>query len=161
MFYKVYLAGQMAPDPRTHIWRDAFSDAMKHIHNVGILDPSTNEAFPKGVEGKEAIAAAHASSYGKIIMPKDRAMVKEANIIVANLNHYDHDKLIAGTLFELAWAYDDSDTTVIVVGTPLMAGPLLNHPFVTSTADIIVDTVEDAIHLVQWISGALGKIELK
>jgi hypothetical protein len=143
----------MAPDRRTVEWRKLFTKGVSDCSNVVILDPSLNEAFKQTLTGEEALMSVYKSDVGKLIVSKDRAMVKEANVLIADLNKYDDEKIVLGTLFELAWAYDDPATTVIVIGDEL-AGTMLFHPFVISTADIIVKTTEEAIALVRWMAGS-------
>lgn len=152
MKYKIYLAGQMAPDEETLKWRQKFTKSVSSCENIVILDPSLNEAFKPTITGNEALMSVYKSDVGKLITSKDRAMVKESNIVVANLNHYDKDKIVLGTLFEIAWAYDDPSTTVIIIGDE-RAGSVLYHPFIIASSNIIVKTVEEAVDLVLWMSG--------
>lgn len=75
------------------------------------------------------------------IFHTDIHSVRKAGMIIANLNHLP----MVRTWFELGFAYD---TTTMLVYICSPDNPYRNHPFVTESADIIFDTVEDVI---RWL----------
>jgi len=165
----VYLAGQMGPRPKdwphpqnpTTLWRNEFKETLTYEfrdqlpwqRTITVLDPTEGEAWDEDVTVKEAIKSAHNNWKGSLILSKDREMVKQSNVIVANLNHYLPEKIILGTIYELAWAYDDPSKTVIVIADPELAGAPALHPFVRGTAHYIVPDVYKAAEMVAWLGG--------
>jgi hypothetical protein len=181
MYVTVYLAGQMGPKPENakHLenptirWRRIFKEEVakyQYPHrpsrpdsrnmcpgewydHMTILDPTEGEAFDDTATIQEAINSAHYNWKGNLILPKDREFVRQANVVVANLNHYLKEKLILGTIYELAWAYDDPSTTVIVISS-YEGNPFSRHPFVRDTANHIVRNEVEAAKVVAWLAGS-------
>jgi hypothetical protein len=161
----VYLAGQMGPKPdfAKHLpnptvhWRNRFKMCMDQnapSKNYTILDPTEGEAWDDDASAKDAIKSAHDNWKGSLILSKDREMVKQSNVIVANLNHYLPEKIILGTIYELAWAYDDPSKTVIIIANPELAGAPALHPFIRGTAHHFVENEMEAASMVAWLAGS-------
>lgn len=64
---------------------------------------------------------------------------------IANMNHYDEEKKIVGTFFELAWYYNNNHKAVIDIfdGDPTK-DQVCNHPFVKSVINCWVKNEEEA-----------------
>ena len=75
------------------------------------------------------------------IMHRDYQCVKSCDMLVANLDTFGCVRPLTGTMFELAWAYDDHKPVIVITEDP----NYINHPFIKETASIIVPTVDELL----------------
>jgi hypothetical protein len=178
MKHRIYLVGQISGyNPKSYEWRE---NVRKYFHNLEveglfeIYDPCDNkfnqswktlngkataeerklrgEVLSESLEGKEEgeiLWITRTKGIG-LLVPKDREFVRRADIILADMNHYDPNKPILGSFFELAWAYDAPAKSVIGIfdGNP-KDNYICNHPFVKAAVDVWVKDEKSACILIE------------
>jgi hypothetical protein len=148
----IYLIGQISVDKDiTYQWRrdvrDFFKDKFNlfepQMHNnFEIIDPCDNE-WNKAVKEQngdhkdpQRLKIYKSKGIG-LIVPKDHSYVLRSTGCIANMNQYDKDKPVIGTMFELAWYYQNPEKCVIGVFNGDPENDLhCNHPFVKETVDV-------------------------
>jgi hypothetical protein len=144
----IYLIGQISVEKEiTYQWRQEvrkFFDPSKLSNaNFEIIDPCDNEWNKEvsnfdGEKGEDPQRLKVYKSMGiGLIVPKDYSYVLRSTGCIANMNQYDPLKPTIGTLFELAWYYQNPEKCVIGVfdGDPTN-DVYCNHPFVKETVDV-------------------------
>ena len=160
MIERIYLIGQISTEKEiTYNWRKeirSFFDRNLLINaNFEIIDPCDNE-WNMGMSNFEGLKESdpkrlrvYKSVGAGLIVPKDHSYVLRSTGCIANMNQYDPIKPMIGTLFELAWYYQNPEKCVIGVfeGDP-ENDIYCNHPFVRETVDVwCKDYMEAAIML--------------
>jgi len=150
--YTIYLAGQISENIETYNWRRNVIEQLKDCKNITIINPCNSE-FNRNLEGDESLFATWpTTAVANLLVPKDKNHVLQSDCIIANLNIYSKDKPLIGTLFELAWAYDQSHTMVIGIHDEKFGDKYtIEHPFVRRALDIIVNNEYEACKLVKSI----------
>ena len=150
----IYLIGSISVDkPETYEWRQYVREYFKHDSYFEIIDPCDNE-WNTGVLKKATDDPHRLKIYKErgvsLIVPKDKTYVRKSTMAIADLNQYDPDKPLIGTLFELAWYHDEPEKTVIGIydGDP-MESVWCGHPFVQDTVRVWVRTHQEACELVE------------
>lgn len=144
MLERIYLVGQVSVDKEiTYQWRQDVRNFFKdYKSDFEMIDPCDNE-FNKGVKnfngsssGPQRLKIYKTKGIG-LIVPKNHSYVLRSTGCIANMNQYDKDKPMIGTLFELAWYYQNPEKCVIGVfdGDP-NEDIYCNHPFIKETVDI-------------------------
>ena len=149
----IYLIGQISTEKEiTYHWRQEvrafFNSAINEVgssisNNFEIIDPCDNEwnksvaNFNREKEADPQRLKVYKSKGIGLIVPKDYSYVLRSTGCIANMNQYDPLKPTIGTLFELAWYYQNPEKCVIGVfdGDPTN-DVYCNHPFVKETVDI-------------------------
>jgi nucleoside 2-deoxyribosyltransferase len=176
MKHKIYLVGQISGyNPKSYEWRENVRKYFEGLEDhFEIFDPCDNvfnqswktlngqasseerkmrgEVLSESLDGKEQgeiLWITRTQGIG-LIVPKDREFVKQADIILADMNHYDTNKPILGSFFELAWAYDAQEKSVIGIydGYP-KDNYICSHPFVKATVDVWVRDEKSACVLLE------------
>ena len=152
---EIYLIGQISVDEEiTYRWRQEVRRFFRGNKQFEMIDPCDNEFNKSGqnFDGEEAdphrLRIYKTKGIG-LIVPKDYSYVLRSTGCIANMNHYDTNKKMIGTLFELAWYYENPVKCVIGVldGDPT-TDEHCNHPFVKETVDVwCKDHMEAAILL--------------
>jgi nucleoside 2-deoxyribosyltransferase len=78
-------------------------------------------------------------STNRAIVGRDRWMVKQSDIVLANLS--GSRQVSIGTVCELAWAFDAGKHVLVV----MELGNVHEHAFVLEFADAIFETVDEAL----------------
>lgn len=140
---EIYLIGQISVEKEiTYQWRQEVRDFFKHSDCFEMIDPCDNE-FNKeainfnGEKGKDPKRLKIYKTKGVgLIVPKDHSYVIRSTGCLANMNHYDKRKPMIGTMFELAWYYQNPEKCVIGIfdGDPTN-NVYCNHPFVKATVN--------------------------
>jgi len=148
--YTIYLVGQISDNIETYNWRKNVIQELKDYENVRIINPCNSE-FNRTIEGdKDLFAKWQRVATANLLVPKDRNHVKESDCILANLNLYSPDKPLIGSLYELAWAYDQSHTMVIGIANEELGNSyILNHPFIRQSIDILARDEYQACELIK------------
>lgn len=158
---RIYLIGQISPDKEiTYKWRkevkEFFTPENPLNINFEIIDPCDNEwnravTNFNGEKGKDPQRLKLYKLLGtSLIVPKDYGYVLRSTGCIANLNHYDVNKPIIGTLFELAWYYQNPEKCVIGVFDGEWENDVCcNHPFVRETVDVWCNNYLDAAVLLR------------
>jgi hypothetical protein len=144
---RIYLIGQISVDKEiTYEWRQEvrkfFSIKDPGNKNFEMIDPCDNE-FNQSVKDTNGnykdpkrLKIYKTKGIG-LIVPKDHSYVLRSTGCIANMNQYDKDKPMIGTMFELAWYYQNPEKCVIGVYDGDPANDLhANHPFVRETVDV-------------------------
>lgn len=144
----IHLIGQISPDKAvTYEWRqevrEFFNPTLLSNANFEIIDPCDNE-WNKSItnfkgekeEDPQRLRIYKTKGLG-LIVPKDYSYVLRSTGCIANMNQYDSLKPTVGTLFELAWYYQNPEKCVIGVfeGDPTN-DVYCNHPFIRETVDM-------------------------
>ena len=141
---RIYLIGQISPDKKiTYRWIKEVREFFKNDTNFEMIDPCDNE-WNKSItnfNGEKGIDPQRKKVYMKVgsslIVPKDHSYVLRSTGCIANMNQYDRLKPTVGTLFELAWYYQNPEKCVIGVFEGDWADDeYCNHPFVRETVDV-------------------------
>ncbi len=111
--YTIYLAGSITIDPKTYLWRQHVRKYYQENRFVKVIDPCTSEFNLQYKESKGKNSQYKDSKTVVLLPRKDRHYVRISNVIFADLNVYTKSKPLTGTLFELAWAFDDPSKMVI------------------------------------------------
>ena len=82
-----------------------------------------------------------------MIVHKDYLAVKEADIIVANMDNFGAPRNLTGTLCELAWAWE-MRKPIIMISTETK---YTEHPFLQVFSSVIVSDVETLLKE-KWIN---------
>lgn len=141
---RIYLIGQISVDKEiTYKWRREVREIFKDLKGeFEMIDPCDNEfnKSSKNFNGNNSdpqrLKIYKTKGIG-LIVPKDHSYVLRSTGCIANMNQYDKDKPMIGTLFELAWYYQNPEKCVIGVfdGDPCN-DVHCNHPFIKETVDV-------------------------
>ena len=160
--HTVYLAGQISSDIETYNWRVRVRGYYRNNPLVRIIDPCLSEfnlEANKNGDAKEGFSQKSRTEEGMVLLPyKDRNYVKISNVIFFNLNHYTKEKPLLGTMFEMAWTFDDSSKMVIGIHKggeqEREKNPFARHPFVTETVQVWVENERQACELLDRFTDA-------
>lgn len=148
---KIYLIGQISVNkPATYDWRKKVREYFMDDRQFYFIDPCKNE-FNKAVQDEYSDGSdpdrtkVYTTEGINLLVPKDKMYVMKSTVAIANLNHYDSEKPMIGTMFELAWYHDNNHKAVIGIfdGDP-SNDKYCNHPFVRSVINCWVHTEEEA-----------------
>jgi hypothetical protein len=148
----VYLIGQISVDTdESYEWRKNVRRCFGNNPNWEIIDPCNNgfnQAVLDNSGGDPERLKVYKTHGVELLVPKDRSYVRRSTMGFCNMNHYDKKKPIIGTMFELAWYYDNPEKTVIGIfnGDP-KEDINCNHPFVRAAVDVWVKDEWEACEL--------------
>jgi nucleoside 2-deoxyribosyltransferase len=140
---KIYLAGfiQGTVIDKCIAWRKQIRDHYDNWKGQGsygicFLDPLNGEHFneisPDGLKG---------SLPSNAIVHKDYHCVKNADLIVCNMDTFGQERPLIGTMFELAWAYEFRKAVVLITDNHVYE----QHPFLTNTVSWYVKNVDELL----------------
>lgn len=160
----IYLAGNITDDVRTFQWRDEFEKIMNDYVNEGFIEIENpaNTEFDKQLRSgkiKADLGNIRKQDFGNEMMrnkvkssqflfrAKDYQIIKNSNLIVANLHIIDEKRPIIGTIQEFVWAHDIFYLPIIgIMGD--YSNIYCNHPWMLECLSAKVETVRDAADLV-------------
>ena len=153
--YTIYLAGQISKDEKTYTWRNNVVERYNDDDKVDVINPCNNTFNREVLEiRKNKNTNSYKNIKGIELLPgKDRYYIKTSNVIFFNLNQYDRDKPLLGTIFEMAWSYDDSSKIIIGIADEEIneqTKKICNHPFVRATINTFVKNEIDACDLFDY-----------
>ena len=121
--------------------------------DFNVLCPMSGKKFLRNeIEFKAHGYDDHPMSTNHAIMTRDRWMLDQSDIILADLSN-SGDRVSIGSMMELAWAYD---TKKWVIGV-IPKDNIHNHAFVLEACGTIVPTIEDALDMLRaFKAGARG-----
>lgn len=144
----IYLAGQISPiKPETYEWRKEVKKYFLNHEKFIIIDPCGNSYNRKLLKTQPTYSEINQTPNNKIITPKDKSYVERSTIGIINLIHYDPNKPIIGSLFELAWYQSYPSKTVIGIYEDTI---LVNHPFVQNAVTTWLTSVHEACKLIDY-----------
>jgi hypothetical protein len=127
----IYLVGQISPKyPITYEWRQKLIDKFIDKPDIEFINPCDNP-FNRTVldEGEYAISSERRVNAINVLPTKDYTFCKRSSMAIANMNHYDPNKPLLGSFFELAWYFTMPEKTVIGFAKDLKDYEV-QHPFV-------------------------------
>jgi len=135
---KVYLAGYISGEKIEECvqWRNNIEKSIwgtNDIEKIKFLNPLNVKEM-----GSIDKAGLTSNIPAEGIMHRDYMSVKEADLIIANMDTFGAARPLTGTLFELAWAYEWRKPVIVITEDPNFKF----HPFITETASMIVPSVE-------------------
>jgi len=137
--YSIYLAGYISGKKLNEClkWRKDLRLHYKALDWPIIwLDPLNGETFKDiDTEGLKC------SIPGKSLVHRDYASVCQANLLVVNLDTFGEIRPLTGTIYELAWAWEQHKPVIIIT----TERNYKEHPFIKDTASIIVSNLEELI----------------
>ena len=143
---KVYLAGPITEDPKTHQWR---REVRKALSEKFIIDDPCASKFDRETL-KEADGDAvkihelvdqHQS---EILLPKSYQSVLACDIILINFSIEPTDRPIIGTVMEIAWAWALHKTIIAIDGR----GYYTRHPMIKGTVNAWAKNLEEALEII-------------
>jgi len=148
----IYLVGQISPKhPETYEWRqDVINDfEFDGTKGVEFINPCGN-AFNKKTlkKGKYAVTEKKRSFGIDLLVPKDYSYVLRSSIAMVNMNHYDLEKPLLGSFFELAWYFTHPEKAVIAWADDLNSYQC-QHPFVQQAVNVWCNDYKEACYLVK------------
>jgi hypothetical protein len=146
----IYLVGQISPkDPESYMWRSDVKEHFKENDQIYIIDPCSNPFNQKTLAKQKYAVTKEKRSFGiDLLVPKDRSFVARSDIGLVNMNHFDPEKCLLGSFFELAWYYDSPEKAVIAWADDLNSYQC-QHPFVQMSVTTWCRDVAEACYLVE------------
>lgn len=137
---KIYLAGFISKNKLDKCieWRKKLRDFYEQKHYpITFLDPLNGKYFEQ--ISNDGLSVASIPSHA--IVHRDYLSVKEADLIIANLNTFEEHRTPTGTICEITWAWSMKKPIIIITEEEQYKF----HPFIEYFSSIIVDNVEQLI----------------
>jgi len=134
MKYSIYLAGYIQGEciQKCITWREYIAQRLFGL-NIDFLDPLCGKNIASITpDGLKSDRSAHA------IVHRDRASVKKADMIIANMDTFGSGRGLCGTICELAWAFDWGKPIIMITNEPKYR----DHPFLSYFASETFESVE-------------------
>jgi len=127
----IYLVGQISPKfEETYLWRRELEYRFAGREDIQFINPCDNPFNQKVLEEKEYAVSRERRVNGINVLPaKDYTFCKRSSMAIVNMNHYDTDKPMLGSFFELGWYFTMPEKTVIGFADDLNDYQI-QHPFV-------------------------------
>lgn len=143
---RVYLAGPITEDPKTHQWR---REARKELSEKFVIDDPCSSKFDRETlkeAGGDAtkiheLVDQHQS---EILLPKSYQSVAACDIVLVNFAIEPTDRPIIGTIMEIAWAWALHKTIIAIDGR----GYYTRHPMIKGTVNAWAENLEEALEIV-------------
>ncbi len=159
--YTIYLAGTINSNPETYNWRkrvrEFFSYEPEYGQHVVVIDPCRSKwngdlltrAQGRGEAFRELVLDQSART---LLVHKDRQHVKRSTVVFVNMNFDMREKPSVGTIYELAWCFDDPSKMVIGIHKDPESDFRCQHPFVQETVHAWVrDEIEACKLLISFM----------
>jgi len=144
----IYLAGPISGDSYDKVMERIEMRAAPLKQYYEILSPMTGKGYLRGVEEFHSKAYPNPVSTTRAIAGRDKWMVRQADIVFADLT--GSDMVSIGTMFEIAWAHLLGKLVIVT----MEENNIHDHAFVTESADLIFETQDEAlIFLMKLASG--------
>lgn len=127
----IYLVGQISPKvPETYQWRENIIQELDYWKKeIEFINPCANPFNQTTLEeGEYAVTRKSRVQAIDVLVPKDCTYCKRSSMAVVNMNHYDKNKPMLGSFFELAWYFMMPEKTVIGFAEDLNDYQI-QHPF--------------------------------
>jgi len=140
----IYLAGLISTDfPESLAWRERVIPQLEAA-GFEVRTPLAGKKNLKSESKDGGITSTQTTN--RAIVLRDRRDVREADIILANLEVFGCPRPSIGTYCELAWAYDDRTPVVAAVADDNYL--LHNHPFLSEFVTKYCATLSDALDFI-------------
>lgn len=148
---KVYLSGPITGMDYGNArfgWRKTFSEWLEE--GIEVLSPMRHEGHLAEMKTAMSVEALkkfekeknHIFSHPKMIVSKDMLDVEQSDLVVVNL--LGADKVSQGTVWEMGYAKGKGKQIVLITDK----GNVHTSPFVSESANVVVDNLEDAARIV-------------
>jgi len=153
----IYLVGQISPKfEETYQWRRNLENRFAGREDIKFINPCANPFNQKVLEEKEYAVSKERRVNGiNVLVPKDYTFCKRSSMAIVNMNHYDKDKPMLGSFFELGWYYTMPEKTVIGFADDL-SDYQIQHPFVQQAVTTWCNTVMEAAYIVEKYFTTVG-----
>jgi len=133
----IYLVGQISPKyEETYGWRERLKRKFWDRHDIQFIDPCANPFNQQVLKEKEyAVSEKRRVNAIDVLPPKDYTFCLRSSMAVVNMNHYDKNKPMLGSFFELGWYYTMPEKTVIGFAEDLNDYQI-QHPFVQQAVTV-------------------------
>ncbi len=147
---EIYLVGQISPKHEiTYEWRRVVKNYFMSEPSIKFIDPCDNPFNKKVLEEKEyAVSEKRRVDAIDVLPPKDYTFCKRSSMAMVNMNHYDKDKPMLGSFFELGWYFTMPEKTVIGFADDLNDYQV-QHPFVQQAVTTWVHNWKEACYIVE------------
>lgn len=127
----IYLVGQISPKvEETYQWRKRIINFFNENPEIKFINPCANPFNQKVLKEKEyAVSEERRVNAIDVLPSKDYTFCKRSSMAIVNMNHYDPNKPLLGSFFELAWYFTMPEKTVIGFAEDLNDYQI-QHPFV-------------------------------
>ena len=153
-----YLGGNISQDDATYLWREEFTELVADEPNIVIVNPCANEFNQKvrnvqkdDITGIEFMKEAMKLSQN-ILRPKDFQMIKMCNVAVMNIEIYNSEKPMIGTIQEFCWCHDIFNIPTIAICGPKKTwgtNPYVLHSWVGGICSAKVTSVKQAAEMLK------------
>ena len=145
----IYLVGQISPKfPKTYKWREYIEQYFSGYEEIEIINPCNNDFNRQLLKDKKYAITNESRTNGiDLLVPKDYQFVQRSNIAIVNMNHYDINKPMIGSFYELAWYYSQPSKAVIAFADNFNDYQC-QHPFVK---DSITTWCKDETEACQFV----------
>jgi hypothetical protein len=146
----IYLVGQISPIfEETYQWRRDIKKYFISEPSIKFIDPCANPFNKKVLEEKRYALSSEERRFGIDVLPsKDYTFCSRSSMAIVNMNHYDKNKPMLGSFFELGWYYTMPGKTVIGFADDLNDYQVQN-PFVQQAVKIWVTNWKEACYIVE------------
>jgi len=133
----IYLVGQISPKyEETYEWRRNIKNRFYLRDDIQFIDPCANPFNQQVLKEKEyAVSEKRRVNAIDVLPPKDYTFCLRSSMAVVNMNHYDKNKPMLGSFFELGWYYTMPEKTVIGFAEDLNDYQI-QHPFVQQAVTV-------------------------
>lgn len=133
----IYLVGQISPKfEETYQWRRNLEGEFLGRDDIKFINPCANPFNKKVLQEKEyAVSSKRRVNAIDVLPPKDYTFCLRSSMAVVNMNHYDKNKPMLGSFFELGWYYTMPEKTVIGFAEDL-DDYQIQHPFVKQAVTV-------------------------
>jgi hypothetical protein len=155
MSIRIYLGGNISPDPQTYQWREAFVDLVRQYDEIEVINPCATTydvALREHFAGDEATkldgsayTEAELQRNSKLLPRMDFRLLMSCDVNVVNLELNTPGHTMIGTMWEMAWCHDLFQIPNIgIVGPEGFENEYTRHPFVKWGLELDVPDVEAA-----------------
>lgn len=147
----IYLVGQISPKfEETYRWRENIIDVFRDRDDINFINPCANKFNSDILNARQFHVNGDKRIKGvDVLPPKDYTYCKRSTMAVVNMNHYDKDKPMLGSYFELGWYYTMPEKTIIGIADEL-DNYQVQHPFVQQTVDVWCKNEYEVAEIIEY-----------
>lgn len=147
----IYLVGQISPKfVETYAWRKNLCNRFWGRDDIKFIDPCDNPFNQKVLKEREyAISESRRVDSIDVLPPKDYTSCLRSTMAIVNMNHYDENKPMLGSFFELGWYFTMPEKTVIGFADDLNDYQV-QHPFVQQAVTVWCNTESEVADILEY-----------
>jgi len=153
----IYLVGQISPKyEETYQWRRNLEKRFEGREDIKFINPCDNPFNQKVLEEREYAVSENGRVDAIDVLPsKDYTFCKRSSMAIVNMNHYDKNKPMLGSFFELGWYYTMPEKTVIGFAEDLNDYQI-QHPFVQQAVTVWCHNEEEVSFIIEKYFTTVG-----